>query len=40
MLTAPQVRYLFNMLDSNDHGTFSKEDVYDLLEMMMGAKVK
>ncbi len=46
--TAPQavnsreakIRYLFNLVDLNQDGKFTADELHDLLEQMMGAKVE
>lgn len=34
-----KIQYLFNLIDTDGDGQFSKTEVYDVLEMMMGAKM-
>ena len=34
-----QLKFLFELLDLNESGSFNREDIFDLLEMMMGSKV-
>lgn len=35
-----QLKFLYSMMDTNDDGKFCAEDIYNLLESMMGAKVE
>ena len=35
-----QLRFLFDLIDKNRRGKFSGEELYDVLEMMIGVNIE